>query len=217
MSHESKEQRRDWDRARGGERKGPAGVNARPFCRARHDDSRVVGQHAPLIPSSLVRPTASGLLLPARASVPSQQSPSTSSHASPRPSPTTMAAARGDYTRVPVDDSVELKNAQQRSQSPQPRSPAPRSGDEPPASRAMVVFSVGFYLVAAIVVRPLPSPSAPGRARSLLCTALKDVHRGCARSCHASDAFAACEARSSRPHPPSSEARRLTSALALAP
>ncbi|GAA5948244.1 hypothetical protein JCM3775_000721 [Rhodotorula graminis] len=63
-----------------------------------------------------------------------------------------MAAARGDYTRVPVEEGVELKNAQQRSQSPQPRAPAPRQGEEPPASRAMVVFSVGFYLVAAIVM-----------------------------------------------------------------
>ena len=69
-----------------------------------------------------------------------------------------MAAARGDYTRVPVEEGVELKNAQQRSQSPQPRAPAPRQGEEPPASRAMVVFSVGFYLVAAIVVRPLSLP-----------------------------------------------------------
>ncbi|GAA6058166.1 hypothetical protein JCM3770_007038 [Rhodotorula araucariae] len=64
-----------------------------------------------------------------------------------------MSATRGDYTRVPVDDGIELKNAQQRAGSPQPpRSPAPRPGDEPPPSRAMVIFSVLFYLVAAIVM-----------------------------------------------------------------
>ncbi|GJN88740.1 hypothetical protein Rhopal_001706-T1 [Rhodotorula paludigena] len=64
-----------------------------------------------------------------------------------------MSAARGDYTRVPVDEDVELKNAQQRAGSPGlGRSPAVKQGEEAPPSRAMVVFSVTFYLVAAIVM-----------------------------------------------------------------
>ncbi|KAL8283616.1 hypothetical protein RQP46_005411 [Phenoliferia psychrophenolica] len=48
------------------------------------------------------------------------------------------------YQRVPAEDSIEMKDPSSWSR------PAPKV--EEPASRAMVVFSVGFYLVAAIVM-----------------------------------------------------------------
>ncbi|BGP22633.1 DUF250 domain contaning protein [Rhodotorula toruloides] len=56
-------------------------------------------------------------------------------------------AQRGDYQRVPVDDDIEMKGAaHHRDGTPQP----PKT-EEPP-STGMVVFSVSFYLVAAIVM-----------------------------------------------------------------
>lgn len=90
-----------------------------------------------------------------------------------------MSAARGDYTRVPVDEDVELKNAQQRAGSPGlGRSPAVKQGEEAPPSRAMVVFSVTFYLVAAIVVRSHPPHSTCAARHASAC--MRSLLRGLA-------------------------------------
>ena len=77
-------------------------------------------------------------------------------------------ASRNDYQRVPVAEEIELKQretAQASAHAPRPQ------GQEPPASQAMVVFSVSFYLVAAIVVSrlflerlTLRSGAAPNRS-----------------------------------------------------
>lgn len=61
-------------------------------------------------------------------------------------------ASRNDYQRVPVAEDIELK--QRETAQASARAPRPQ-GQEPPASQAMVVFSVSFYLVAAIVVSRL--------------------------------------------------------------
>jgi hypothetical protein len=74
-------------------------------------------------------------------------------------------ASRNDYQRVPVAEEIELKQretAQASAHAPRPQ------GQEPPASQAMVVFSVSFYLVAAIVVSRLPSSSVRPCAVELL-------------------------------------------------
>ncbi|GAA5984646.1 hypothetical protein JCM11641_004550 [Rhodosporidiobolus odoratus] len=62
--------------------------------------------------------------------------------------------SRAEYSRVPVHDdngSLEMKRSNSTGASPS-RLPTTKPGDEPPPSRAMVVFSVSFYLVAAIVM-----------------------------------------------------------------
>jgi len=142
------------ERAQGPPRRPLVGGRRREAARARGGGRGRKGQ-LPLCTSS---PRTAAWPPCASASSSSTRTATHRAHQQPASSAPAMAAARGDYTRVPVEEGVELKNAHQRSQSPQPRAPAPRQGEEPPASRAMVVFSVGFYLVAAIVVRPLSLP-----------------------------------------------------------
>lgn len=61
-------------------------------------------------------------------------------------------AARNDYQRVPVADEVEMQQRRSAEFEAASQKPAPPASDPPP-SQAMVVFSVSFYLIAAIVVR----------------------------------------------------------------
>lgn len=63
-------------------------------------------------------------------------------------------AGRNDYQRVPVAEDVELEQRNGGAEQQAPQKPRPQ-GAEPPPSQAMVVFSVSFYLVAAIVVRTI--------------------------------------------------------------
>ncbi|GAA6060136.1 hypothetical protein JCM10212_001433 [Sporobolomyces blumeae] len=56
--------------------------------------------------------------------------------------------SRQEYQRVPNDEAIEMKDSVNGAT---PQQSKPRS-DEPPPSRAMVIFSVLFYLVAAIVM-----------------------------------------------------------------
>ncbi|GAA6016388.1 hypothetical protein JCM8202_005595 [Rhodotorula sphaerocarpa] len=60
-------------------------------------------------------------------------------------------AGRNDYERVPVAEDVELQQRNGGAEQQAPQKPRPQ-GAEPPPSQAMVVFSVSFYLVAAIVM-----------------------------------------------------------------
>ncbi|GAA5830118.1 hypothetical protein JCM3766R1_002792 [Sporobolomyces carnicolor] len=54
--------------------------------------------------------------------------------------------SRQEYQRVPNDEAIEMKESGSGS------TPLPKAADEPPPSRGMVIFSVLFYLVAAIVM-----------------------------------------------------------------
>jgi GDP-fucose transporter C1 len=56
--------------------------------------------------------------------------------------------SRQEYQRVPNEETIEMKESGSTSSTPHP----PKGNDEPPPSRGMVIFSVLFYLVAAIVV-----------------------------------------------------------------
>lgn len=54
--------------------------------------------------------------------------------------------SRQDYSRVPAEEAIEMGDPSKAYS----EKPAPKV--EEPASRGMVIFSVSFYLVAAIVV-----------------------------------------------------------------
>ena len=58
--------------------------------------------------------------------------------------------SRQEYQRVPNEETIEMKESGSTSSSSSPH--PPKQSDEPPPSRGMVIFSVLFYLVAAIVV-----------------------------------------------------------------
>lgn len=66
--------------------------------------------------------------------------------------------SRQEYQRVPNDEAIEMKESGSGS------TPLPKAADEPPPSRGMVIFSVLFYLVAAIVVSRHVPTSARRRA-----------------------------------------------------
>ncbi|GAA5966377.1 hypothetical protein JCM3765_005082 [Sporobolomyces pararoseus] len=58
--------------------------------------------------------------------------------------------SRQEYQRVPNEETIEMKESGSTSSSSSPH--PPKQSDEPPPSRGMVIFSVMFYLVAAIVM-----------------------------------------------------------------